>query len=357
MGSSGTAGTAGTLGSGGVTATSGGATRSGGANQTGGVAGSGGRPGVSGAAGVATGAGGLAGTGGGTSLGGFGMACTTTQDCTSGSTCCNGSSESCDGTVLPKGDGTDSEELVVSADGSMVTDTITGLVWQADGSGARPACTTDTTHLTCTQVEAQTYCSGLSLNGLSDWRVPAEHELRSILDLAQGNPAVDLTVFPSTTAAYYWTSSPYVLPFLSSGNAWYVDFAIGFSFMADAGTLNKVRCVRGSRCYPTSRFLASGGLVTDTLTKLVWQEETSTPDITQTDAPAYCSAAGPGFRLPTLKELDSLVDFTATTPPSINQTAFPNTPVGLCWTSSPYVLSSGDAWASCSATAARAAAL
>ena len=117
-------------------------------------------------------------------------------------------------------------------------------------------------------------------------------------------------------------------------------------YQVQVGKLARVRCVRGSRCYPTSRFVVSGRLVTDTLTGLVWQQQAST-DMTWTAAQSYCSAAGSGFRLSTLKELESIVDLTATSAPTINRTAFPNTPVDWYWTSSPYTAADdgyGYAW-------------
>jgi hypothetical protein len=273
------------------------------------------------------------------------MPCTTNQDCPSDAVCCDGSNESCDGTRLPTGDGTSSGEFAVSADGLTVTDTITGLVWQRDGSGTRATCATDSTHLTCTQAEVEAYCSGLSLGGFSDWRLPAEHELHTIVDLTQHNPAIDLTVFPNTTAGYYWTSLTDALS-PSPGEVWFVDFAAGGT-LCDLVSPQKVRCVRGARCYPTSRFVVlSGGLVSDTLTNLVWQQQASTTTMTWTAAQTYCAGAGSGFRLPTMKELLSIVDFTVHSylVPMINQTAFPNTPADAFWSSSPIVEWSDGAW-------------
>ncbi len=279
---------------------------------------------------------GMAGAAGTTGSGSvYGMACTTNDDCPSGSTCCNGSSESCDGTRLPSGDGTDPGEFVLSSDGSSVTDTITGLVWQWDGLGPRAACTTDSTHLTCTQAEAETYCGGLSLGGFSDWRPPGEHELQTIVDLAspQDNLAIDPTAFSNTTPGGYgyWTSSPDAL---LPGRAWEIDFDYGYSYPNVIGLRGSVRCVRGARCYPTSRFTTSGDLVTDTLTNLAWQEHASKAAMTWSDAQSYCSSAGSGFRLPTLKELGSLTNLTVTSSPAIDRTAFPNSPVDWYWTSS-----------------------
>jgi len=340
----GTAFRGGTLGFGGTTEAGGGVTGSGGAVRTGGVGGVGGIVGIggmfpTGGTVASGGTGGTAGTAGSSPV--FGMACTTDADCPSGSTCCDGSDESCDGTRLPSGDGTDPGEFVVSSDGLTVTDTITGLVWQRDGSGTRAGCTTDPSNLTCTQAEAESYCRALSLGGFSGWRLPGEHELHTIVDLANYSPTIDTIAFPNTAIGYYWTSSS---EGLASGTAWAVYFHQGGSTYNALSTLQNVRCATGSRCYPTSRFVASNGLVSDTLTNLVWQQEASATTMTWVAAQSYCSVAGVAFRLPTLKELESLVDVTVTSGSTITQTAFPNTPQEDFLTSSPYAGSSGYSW-------------
>jgi len=97
------------------------------------------------------------------------------------------------------------------------------------------------------------------------------------------------------------------------------------------------------RCYPTTRFVVQGdGLVLDTLTQLVWQQQASSTILNWPDAQAYCSSAG--FRLPTVKELVSLVDLTVPSGAMINQTAFLGTPAEWFWASSLEVGSSGFAW-------------
>jgi hypothetical protein len=98
------------------------------------------------------------------------------------------------------------------------------------------------------------------------------------------------------------------------------------------------------RCKPTSRFVVlSGGMVRDTLTKLVWQQQSSAATMNWADAKTYCASSG--LRLPTVKELESLVDLTIANPgPTIDKTAFPGTPAEAFWTSSPYVGSTGGAW-------------
>jgi hypothetical protein len=98
------------------------------------------------------------------------------------------------------------------------------------------------------------------------------------------------------------------------------------------------RCVRGSRCYPKSRFVAlDGGLVRDTLTGLVWQEQGSPTAMTWADAQSHCSSLGSGFRLPTARELLSLLGLSSgpTTP-------FPGGVPGPFWTSTPDEGPSGE---------------
>jgi len=216
-------------GTGGTTGT-GGSIGTGGASGTGGSLGTGGRPRT----------GGTPGTGGSPGTGGT-SAPTCIPACASGFACCDGSDQRCDGTRLPTGDGTNPGQFVVSGDGLTVTDTITGLMWQRDGSGTRQATGCDGTR--CTWGGAKNYCAGLNLGGLSGWRLPAVMELRTIVDFTVTSGArIDATAFPGTPADRFWTSSPYAG---SSGYAWYVNFNYGYSYDVDVvGHYNRVRCVR-----------------------------------------------------------------------------------------------------------------
>ena len=188
-----------------------------------------------GGAGGATGSGGAVGTGGGTPSS-HGMTCSITADCTGSATCCDGSSQSCDGTRLPRGDGTNAGQFVVSGDGLTVTDTITGLMWQRDGSGDRCY------GLACTWSGAKAYCAALTLGGLLGWRLPAVMELDTTVDYAVTSGArIDATAFPGTPAEGFWTSSPCAR---SSGLAWLVNFGNGDSYGRAVGDYDRVRCVR-----------------------------------------------------------------------------------------------------------------
>ncbi len=325
-----------------------GAVNDGGPVESGGVSGNGGTSGPDGASGSG-------GVSGGTQW--YGMTCSAAQDCPANTICCDGSNESCDGTRLPSGDGTNPGEFVVSSDGSTVTDSITGLVWQADGSGTRTGCSggaggVGSGDLTCTLAEAKAYCAGLTLGGISGWRLPALMELSTIVEFASNSPAIDQTAFPNTPSEWFWTSSPLAG---SSTDAWTVVFGGGIVYSDEAFDNFRVRCVQGSRCYPTSRFVAlTGGVVQDTLTGLIWQQDGSGTRTgcsgvdnllcTWAEAQAYCANVGSGFRLPTIKELMSIVDFTVTSGATINQTAFPNAPAEQFWTSTPCADVSSCAW-------------
>ena len=94
----------------------------------------------------------------------------------------------------------------------------------------------------------------------------------------------------------------------------------------------------GFLCGAPSAFAAyqnnGNGTVTDTTTGLIWQQDTARDSqnnydtMTWKEALAYCEALILGgntdWRLPTIKELGSLVDLSRYNP-SINTTYFPNT--------------------------------
>jgi hypothetical protein len=272
----------------------------------------------------------LAGTGGG---GVFGLPCTTNQDCPSDAICCDGSDPSCDNTRLPSGDSRNPGEFVVSADSLSVTDAITGLVWQRDSLGARAGCSND---LNCSGTEAQAYCASLVLGGISGWHSPRWMELLTLLNITPEMLSIDQQAFPNGSQIL-WTSSVFAG---GPGIDLYIDFSEATTSYCSNDSPSSVRCVRGARCYPTVRFaVLDGGLVRDTLTELVWQQQGSSTMMTWADAQSYCSSlvsGGSGFRLPTLRELNSLVDLTLTSEPAIDNTAFPNAGPRAYWTSSPY---------------------
>jgi hypothetical protein len=90
---------------------------------------------------------------------------------------------------------------------------------------------------------------------------------------------------------------------------------------------------------PADRYLinSSQGLVTDLRTGLIWQQPPNAMQYTWDAANTYCRgltvAAMTGFRVPTLKELMTLVDPTRVRP-AIDLKVFPNTPLEWFWTAS-----------------------
>jgi hypothetical protein len=87
---------------------------------------------------------------------------------------------------------------------------------------------------------------------------------------------------------------------------------------------------------PPQRFELRGDIAYDTRTKLSWQRGTA-PQIYSSlaAAHAYCSGLdlnGTGFRVPTLRELATIVD-TSRNNPAIDLDIFPNTSSGTYWSS------------------------
>ena len=93
---------------------------------------------------------------------------------------------------------------------------------------------------------------------------------------------------------------------------------------------------------PAGRYTAGGGTVYDSKTKLTWQQTAPTTTYSWADAKTYCASAavrtalgGTGWRLPTIKELQSLVDYSQTAAPFIDSQFFPGTPASYFWSATP----------------------
>jgi hypothetical protein len=104
---------------------------------------------------------------------------------------------------------------------------------------------------------------------------------------------------------------------------------------------------------PLGRFTASVGVVRDSKTGLNWQQAVPNTTYTHAKALAYCSGnvaalSGSGWRLPAIKELQTLVDdsvaYSLFSGPAIDPSAFPSTPPDLFWSSTLYGLDASNAW-------------
>ena len=97
---------------------------------------------------------------------------------------------------------------------------------------------------------------------------------------------------------------------------------------------------------PAGRYTTTAGTVFDTKTKLTWQQTAPTAPYAWAAAKIYCqnlTLAGTGWRLPTGKELQTIVDYSQSNP-SIDPTAFPATAATYFWSSSPLAGSPTSAW-------------
>lgn len=83
--------------------------------------------------------------------------------------------------------------------------------------------------------------------------------------------------------------------------------------------------------------------VKDTRTGLIWARSEEAGTFSWVNAKSRCSSKGGGYRLPTYRELLTLVDETTSTAPTIDKTAFPGTTAGSFWSSTPFALSTGQA--------------
>ena len=119
-----------------------------------------------------------------------------------------------------------------SRDGDIVTDAITGLIWQDDkGVGVFKSWN-----------NAKSYCLSLSLEGYSDWRMPTIEELETIILYGTQNSALD-RIF-NQTYSVYWSST---LNPISSSEAWTLNFYNREDGWSSVKVENATRCVRGSK--------------------------------------------------------------------------------------------------------------
>jgi hypothetical protein len=170
-----------------------------------------------------------------------------------------------DGSVLPA-----SAVLGTGAKNWACTrDNVTGLIWEvktADGglrdlnntySWYNPDNTSNggsagtqnggtcTGSISCDTEGYKTAVNTAKLCGKSDWRVPKQSELLSIVDDSRVAPAIDSTYFPNTSNSWTWSSSPDAN---YSNYAWNVDSNSGDGRGGDKGASSSaVRLVRGGQ--------------------------------------------------------------------------------------------------------------
>ncbi len=194
-----------------------------------------------------------------------------------------------------------------------ITDTVTGLMWQRVDGGEM------------TVENAEFYCDTLTLGGFTNWRLPTCHELYSILDHDKTNPALDTSVFTKTLAEYWWSCQRQSN---DVSKVWAVNAGGGVGNHPKTETIsmggNKhfhVRAVRDRQftALVPVHFKDNGdGTIRDSLTHLTWTKLPLTDSLNWENAliaaEAYSFAGQSDWRLPNIKELQSINDETLISP-------------------------------------------
>jgi len=243
---------------------------------------------------------------------------------------------------------------------TMVRDNVTGLIWEVktdDGSvhdkdnkytwyDSNPNTNGGDAGTPGNRTDTEDFINKLNSSnygGHSDWRMPTIDELPSIIDYGTYYPAIDDDYFPNTMSSDYWSSTTRNKP----GVAWRVDFNHGSVNYNEKSFTYYVRAVRGGQSGSFDKLVSNGdSTVTDTATGLMWQQETS-GTMNWGASLGYCenlSLAGySDWRLPTAKELASIVDHSKFNP-AIDSGYFPNTKSSYYWSSTIDANNNGKAW-------------
>ncbi|MGD9731741.1 MAG: DUF1566 domain-containing protein [Desulfamplus sp.] len=211
---------------------------------------------------------------------------------------------------------------------AMVRDNVTGLIWENNSHNS--------TWDNAPNVIAE--LNNTKFGGYSDWRLPTIQELGGIVDFSvpYPGPTINISYFKDTFTSFYWSSTTY--SHLTYG-AWGVYFYYG-----DDGSRNKlsyyyVRAVRGGQSVIglfDNLVINGNGTVTDSATGLMWQQDTSNNYMTWKEALSYYENLNLGgytdWRLPTVKELRSIVDYSVHSP-AIDISVFKDTIASFYWSS------------------------
>ncbi len=196
-------------------------------------------------------------------------------------------------------------QLSTTNGGAVVVDAVTGLWWEQTNA-----------HGVGTLGAAAAYCASINTGGQQDWRVPTRVELISIVDFAA---PLELPAIFDSPKSEQWTQSRLIG---DGTQVYFVDFVSNATFslvgnISPASSAGYVRCVRNGRPLPASPtsplppglWVQQGIYVHNTLTDQSWEKTPSTVPADYDGAAQHCaSLVGAAYRIPTIRELDSLTD-------------------------------------------------
>ena len=209
-----------------------------------------------------------------------------------------------------------------------ITDENTGLLWEKAHHATR-----------LSYYDAKAVCEELELGGHTGWRLPNLKELFSLsdfkgnqhsgryyldndyFDLAPPDAVDDDDQFSSHTVQMMgqtWSSTIYTGDHWNNPNieaAFFFNFLDGHIKQAPtSGTELFYRCVYGDEYGANAFVINDNGTVTDQNTGLIWQQQDDGIGRNWQDSLAYCEdlelAGQTDWRLPNIKELQSIVDYT-----------------------------------------------
>ncbi|VVS94656.1 Lcl C-terminal domain-containing protein [Desulfoluna spongiiphila] len=213
-----------------------------------------------------------------------------------------------------------------------VTDHATGLTWEVKTAASLEETVTQTEALAyIDQLNAEAFC------GHRDWRLPTILELHAMADFEHDGPAVDTDFFPNTQKTrHYWSSTTSEVEGIT--RYYLLNFDLGHVFnTTNPDTAATVRAVRGAPLTNPNRYhLNMDNTVTDFNTGLIWElktQENTSNKWHQHMAAAYCNDLEIGgytdWRLPTIKELLTLIDYTSTEQPMLHMPVFTNSVIAF----------------------------
>ena len=275
-----------------------------------------------------------------------------------------------------------------NGDGTL-TDGLTGLMWLKDGGCLykKSWSTALTTIVDFSGSPAKYHCAEY-IGSYSDWRLPNMREIESLMNLGVSNSSswLNSNGFKNVKSSSYWVSTSYAA---STTYAWMANLMNGtttYSWKRNSYYILAVRSSTSEKSYnvpqtgqtssyavgddgfieaglewPTPRFTDNkDGTVTDNLTGLMWLKDggciknnwssslKTIAGLNNHTGGIFCigyTADHTDWRLPNVKELDSLVNYGVSDQAGwLNSKGFTNVKYSTYWSSTTSQMSGAQAW-------------